>query len=175
MPFNPPYLELTGTLLQIGTADHVNPKFWKREIILEVTDADEPGDGPIKIEFVQHLMDLLDEVQEGSKVTVRFTVLGRPYRAGREGYLVVLRGHYLKVHPEKGKPKRSDNRKKEQLIPLSKSNIRQDEEPPFDEPGSPSEFVGFAPNTLRLGSKMKEVPKSFKPVRSASLDEEPPF
>lgn len=93
-----PYLELTGSISNIATAEQVNRNLWKRVVILDVLDEEQPGEGEIKIEFLQQHMELLDKVSVGNVVTVRFTVRGVAYvREGITGHLVILRGHYLRA------------------------------------------------------------------------------
>lgn len=100
-----PYLELTGSILHIATAEQVNKNLWKRVVILDVLDGEQPGEGEIKIEFLQQHMELLDKVSIGNVVTVRFTVRGVAYvREGITGHMVILRGHYLRKVSESRLP-----------------------------------------------------------------------
>jgi len=60
---------------------------------LDVTGEREGGQGPVRIDFSQSAMDLLDGLRPGDGVSVRFTVRGVAYgKDGRKGHLVTLQG-----------------------------------------------------------------------------------
>lgn len=152
-----PYFELTGPVAHIAPPEQVNVKLWKRVVILDVVDEQQAGEGEIKIEFLQHLMELLDGVRAGQWVTIRFTVRGVAYiRAGNPGHLVVLRGHSLRVLAESELPHPELRR-----ALADRHTIEEHEVAP-----SP-------PNTIRLGSRAKPTP--FPKGPTMARDEEPPF
>lgn len=97
MPSTPAF-ELTGTVSSVGIAEQLTMHLWKRVLILDVTGEDEAGQGPIKIDFLQNAMDLLDGVQLDDQVKVWFTVRGIEHsRGGQPGHLVALQGQRLRV------------------------------------------------------------------------------
>jgi hypothetical protein len=155
-----PSFELTGHVLQLSIPKQVNIKIWSRELILEVSDWSEPGEGHIKIEFSKEQIHLLDAVQEGDLVTVDFTILGLQYdREDRPKHSVKLLGQHIKV--------RKPTLKKVQARAEAPSISASDSTPNHQDTDT-----GFAPNTIRLGSKMLERPVPFPKARKG---EEPPF
>jgi len=155
-----PSFELTGHVLQLSVPKQVTMQIWSRELIVEVSDWSEPGEGPIKIEFSKERVNLLDAVQEGDLVTVDFTILGLQYdREDRPKHSVKLLGQHIKV--------RKPALKQVQARAEAPSTIASDSTP--DHQGSDTDF---APNTIRLGSK---IPKRPVPFPKASKHEEPPF
>lgn len=155
-----PSFELTGHVLQLSIPRQITMQIWSRELILKVSDWAEPGEGPIKIEFSKEQLNLLDAVQEGDLVTVDFTILGLQYdREDRPRHSVKLIGQHIKVR--KPAPKKVQARAK--AISTSTSDSTPDRQNPD---------TGFAPNSIRLGSKAPARPVPFP---KAGNDEEPPF
>ena len=93
-----PAFELTGTVSSVGVAEQLTMHVWKRDLILDVTGKQEAGQGPIRIDFLQQAMDLLDGVQLDDRLRVWFTVQGIAHnRGGQAGHLVALQGQRLQV------------------------------------------------------------------------------
>jgi hypothetical protein len=161
MPHCPnPCVELSGRVLHLGIAKQVSKLIWLRELVIAVEDHREPGEGEVKIDFVGQYMDLLDEVREDARVTVRFIIRGVAYEwNGEAKHSVKLIGQDIQVQPRPLKKSRKD------VVTLSAV--------PFDEePSLASGESNFAPNTIRLGRKINEAPVPFP---KANPHEEPPF
>ncbi len=85
-------MKLRGTVKKIFDTRTVGQSgFRVREMVL-LTDENYPQ--PIKIEFVQDKVNLLDNIQEGDQVEVSFDVRGREWvnPEGKTIYFVSIRG-----------------------------------------------------------------------------------
>jgi len=69
--------KLTGAVKVLQGAQTLASGFTKRELVVTVEDGKYPQE--ISIEFVQDKASLLDDVNEGDKVTVFFNIRGREY------------------------------------------------------------------------------------------------
>lgn len=69
-------MEVSGIVKRISDAQQISPSFKKREIVL-TTEEQYPQH--LAIEFVQDKTDLLNNFQEGEKVTIAINLRGREW------------------------------------------------------------------------------------------------
>ena len=69
-------MEVSGIVKRISDAQQISPSFKKREIVL-TTEEQYPQH--LSIEFVQDKTDLLNNFQEGEKVTIGINLRGREW------------------------------------------------------------------------------------------------
>ena len=158
--YTSPTIELTGHVLQLLVAKQVSMKTWSRELILEVDDQSEPGEGPVKIEFYGEHIALLDSVREDDLVTVDFTIRGLKYDWGEGSkHSIKLIGQHIVV-------RKSSAKKSPKLAGSASSRVADRTD------SHRSDNADSTPDVIRLGSKMRETKVPFP---KAGRDEEPPF
>ena len=123
-------MKLKGTVKKIFDTRTVGQNGFRiREMVL-LTDENYPQ--PIKIEFVQDKVQLLDNVQEGDEVEVSFDVRGREWvnPEGKTVYFVSIRGWRIEK-PQTAPPE-------DQLPPFPEAGM--DDFPAMEDPNDDLPF-----------------------------------
>lgn len=84
--------KISGSIKHIEPTQNVSDRFRKRELILDVPNFRNELE-PVKLEFVQDRVDMLDAYHEGEMVEVDFDVKGREWtKGGKTSYFNSLVG-----------------------------------------------------------------------------------
>lgn len=84
-------LKLTGILYRKMDKQQITEKFSKRDFVIETNDEQYPQ--LVKFELVNDKTDLIDNYEEGQKITVKFNVTGREWKKddGTVAYFTALK------------------------------------------------------------------------------------
>lgn len=84
-------MEVTGTVKKVFQEQQISPSFKKREVVV-TTEEQYPQ--TVAIEFTQDKTDLLDNVNEGDRVSISINIRGREWTSpkGEVKYFVSLQG-----------------------------------------------------------------------------------
>src|SRR5690606_6185569 len=84
-------MEVTGTVKKVFQEQQISPSFKKREVVV-TTEEQYPQ--TVAIEFTQDKTDLLDNVNEGDRVSISINIRGREWTSpkGEVKYVVSLQG-----------------------------------------------------------------------------------
>ena len=75
--------EAKGTLNKKFDIQHISDNFKKREFVLEITDNQYKE--YVKFQLMQDRCDLIDNINEGAEVAIKFVLKGKPYESKKTG------------------------------------------------------------------------------------------
>jgi len=75
--------EAKGTLNKKFDTQHISDNFKKREFVLDITDNQYTE--YVKFQLMQDRCDLIDSINEGAEVAIKFVLKGKPYESKKTG------------------------------------------------------------------------------------------
>jgi len=120
-------VESTGEVVSVGEEQTFSEKFSKKEVVI-----DEGGKypNPIKFEFVNDEMGIVDGLSVGAEITIKGFVNGNESKKNAGQYFVSLRGK--EVEYERGGPVTDDTLKQaDEATAAHNAKVEDDDNLPF--------------------------------------------